>query len=966
MKKMLIIALCLGIVPMLFAAATDTDATMSNQTEDHAFRVPNPRADIYDGPRSTPTLVDQISLSPINGTGYCWGLTYDWEMDVLWVSQWNSAYPKVFAIQKTSPCTKVDSFTLGGGAPSYHLGMGFAGSNTLYMAGYNSSIYEINMSTGAGTVFRTLPWSSAEGLGFNVVDDAVYPGDWGVDQCAWAQPAQSGSWNTWSLTSPSGLSGAYSTLSPNYLFTVDENASQAHFYQHSLSGGVPNTTPDSVWDCDPGQTQASTADCAFDGQYVYILDQSGPDMIWVYDVGITPQTTITWDFETGWQGWTHTNGAAFPAAWTVYDAYYKSGSGYQCPTPDDSSMWIDSDGAGSGYGWIGDTCLSPVLIPLASMDWLWYGWCYNDVGTGDWFEVGIKYYDGASWNVVPLATYTADNSGSYDSLDVSSYAGYSFVQVYFYYDDANSWAWYAAFDNVTIGAIVFVPSQDVGATVIVDPGTTIGPSMTINPTATYENFGTSTETFDVYFVIDSSGTNLYTETANITLASGNDTTIVWPTTWTSGPYDGIVYDVMAYTVFGPDVNPTNDTLAQQTIVSTVGNWIQCASLPTPEECSGTGYDAANQHIYSFGGTPDGGYNYHSYTYQYDPITDSWATMANMPYAVDWLDASYVNGHFYVFGGYDGTPHNYNMIYDVAGNVWSNGANMPIARMAGGQVVYNDSLIYMLGGYNGSGPSNDVQIYNVYTDGWTTGTALPQTNMMQGVAMTGDTIWLVGGYNGSAAYSTLYYGVINPSTCETIAWSTGSALPVPNFNNGATQLTRNNKWFLHIVGGFENAATITNHAWEYDVELDTWTALPDYPMTITRNDFLIGHEYRTEIYVCGGDPTGGWTATDQVWKLPWYTGVAEKPNQSESTFTFGFAAMANPSRGMISYTTPVSGRVVLKAYDGTGRLVETLVNAVQPAGTKIVNWDTNNIANGVYFLRLEAQGEVATHKMILVK
>jgi len=224
MKKILMIALCLGLMPMLFAAtntdATKTDAITPNHTQDHAFRVTNPTASPYDGPRSTPTLIDQIDLSPINATGYCWGITYDWEMDVLWVSQWNAAYPKVFAIQKTSPCTKGDSFTLGGGAPSYHLGMGFAGSGILYMAGYDANIYEINMTTGAGSVFRTLPWSSAEGLGFNSIDDAVYPGDWTANQCAWAQPAQSGAWNTWSLASVSGLTSAYSTSSPEYLFTV--------------------------------------------------------------------------------------------------------------------------------------------------------------------------------------------------------------------------------------------------------------------------------------------------------------------------------------------------------------------------------------------------------------------------------------------------------------------------------------------------------------------------------------------------------------------------------------------------------------------------------------------------------------------------------------------------------------------------------------------------------------------------
>jgi len=55
----------------------------------------------------------------------------------------------------------------------------------------------------------------------------------------------------------------------------------------------------------------------------------------------------------------------------------------------------------------------------------------------------------------------------------------------------------------------------------------------------------------------------------------------------------------------------------------------------------------------------------------------------------------------------------------------------------------------------------------------------------------------------------------------------------------------------------------------------------------------------------------------------------------------------------------------------GRLVRTLVNAQQPAGAKSVYWDSkdqNNrtIANGVYFLKLEAEDNTAVQKLIIVK
>jgi N-acetylneuraminic acid mutarotase len=428
----------------------------------------------------------------------------------------------------------------------------------------------------------------------------------------------------------------------------------------------------------------------------------------------------------------------------------------------------------------------------------------------------------------------------------------------------------------------------------------------------------------------------------------------------------------AYTVLAGDANPANDTVRATTSISTVSNWIQCADLPTAEECQGMGYDPVNDKVYSFGGY-HGDNTCQNYTYQYDPVTNTWATMAPMPFALDWLDASCVNGKFYIMGGFDAaTPHNYCLIYDIAGNSWSQGATMPQARIAGGQMIYNDSLIYMCGGYNGSAPTTNVQIYNTYTNAWTVGTALPAADMMCGVAMTGDTLWLVGGYSG-ACYTNLYYGVINPTTNETITWSTGSALAVPNFNNGATMMTRNGNWYLYVVGGFENASTITSAAWEYNVGADAWNALPAYPFTVTRNDILVAREGHNEIYVAGGDNSGGWTENSQCWKLQWMLpGVEEKPGTTPKV-AFGFAPSMNPvkNRVSLSYAIPQTGNVSLKVYDGMGRLVKVLAQGVQPAGTKTVTWNLKDDAgrslmSGVYFVRLESNGQTMSQKLVLVK
>ena len=104
-----------------------------------------------------------------------------------------------------------------------------------------------------------------------------------------------------------------------------------------------------------------------------------------------------------------------------------------------------------------------------------------------------------------------------------------------------------------------------------------------------------------------------------------------------------------------------------------------------------------------------------------------------------------------------------------------------------------------------------------------------------------------------------------------------------------------------------------------------------------------------------------------------TGIEETPIK-DTPYTFGFApSMANPVRGRspIAYNTATTGRVSLKVYDSAGRLVKTLVNSVEPAGAKTLFWDAKDenqrsVASGIYFLKLDVEGQAATHKLILLR
>ena len=160
---------------------------------------------------------------------------------------------------------------------------------------------------------------------------------------------------------------------------------------------------------------------------------------------------MVWDFETGWQGWTHTNGLPFPEGWDVLESGYIYPS-WTPPDAGDSCMWIDSDSAGTGVV-VEDTTLSPVVIPSTDMMWLKYGLGYNNLSaTSDSLSVGIITFSGGVWNPpVELKQYNADFGPDWDSIDVSAYSTDDSVQIYFFY--SGEYDWYAAFDNVMINAV---------------------------------------------------------------------------------------------------------------------------------------------------------------------------------------------------------------------------------------------------------------------------------------------------------------------------------------------------------------------------------------------------------------------------------------------------------------------------------------------------------------------------------
>jgi flagellar hook assembly protein FlgD len=81
--------------------------------------------------------------------------------------------------------------------------------------------------------------------------------------------------------------------------------------------------------------------------------------------------------------------------------------------------------------------------------------------------------------------------------------------------------------------------------------------------------------------------------------------------------------------------------------------------------------------------------------------------------------------------------------------------------------------------------------------------------------------------------------------------------------------------------------------------------------------------------------------------------APYPNPFNSTTQISF---------LVNHTTFVS----LNIYDINGRLVQNIYHAKTTPGYYQSIWEANNAPSGIYFLSLESEKKIITHKLMLMK
>ncbi|MBU0509837.1 T9SS type A sorting domain-containing protein [bacterium] len=122
--------------------------------------------------------------------------------------------------------------------------------------------------------------------------------------------------------------------------------------------------------------------------------------------------------------------------------------------------------------------------------------------------------------------------------------------------------------------------------------------------------------------------------------------------------------------------------------------------------------------------------------------------------------------------------------------------------------------------------------------------------------------------------------------------------------------------------------------------------------------------------CFPDARHGWAVGREGVIVRWEnttTPVNPRP-ESALPLSCSLAAYPNPfnPRTNVVFEIPLTGRIQLRVFDVTGRLVQTIADHVIPAGSHTQVFDGSHLPSGIYFVQLRGTDFGVTKKLVLLK
>ena len=232
-------------------------------------------------------------------------------------------------------------------------------------------------------------------------------------------------------------------------------------------------------------------------------------------------------------------------------------------------------------------------------------------------------------------------------------------------------------------------------------------------------------------------------------------------------------------------------------------------------------------------------------------TGTWTTAAAMPTARTQLAAVVgADGKIYAIGGnVGGNASGVVEVYDPNANSWTTRAAMPTPRYGLAAVLGSDDRIYAIGGnyidIGNAGPAVVAEVYDPSNNSWASLPSLPVGRSDVAAAWSGDTLYVLGGYDGTTAHilgSVMTWQIGAPS------WSTSADPLTTARSQHAAAVLPDGK--IYVLGGEHDLVGNELDAFEYyQPGTAGWNTLVAMP---TPRKLLTMTPIGTQLYAIGGN------------------------------------------------------------------------------------------------------------------
>ncbi|MFN0071815.1 MAG: Kelch repeat-containing protein [Chloroflexota bacterium] len=229
------------------------------------------------------------------------------------------------------------------------------------------------------------------------------------------------------------------------------------------------------------------------------------------------------------------------------------------------------------------------------------------------------------------------------------------------------------------------------------------------------------------------------------------------------------------------------------------------------------------------------------------------------------------------------------------NNWGERADL-LLRRSEISIAQNNGRIYVLGGYPGERITSDaVQVYDVATDSWSLGPALPMPMHHTMAAAAGGKLFIIGGEGGNpVGGQSVFLNLTHVLNEDAGVWEPRADMPTRRSGGGATEIDGK----IYVAGGRPPRG---GDFAMYDPDTDVWTTLPDVP---TARNHLAVNAVGGRVVVAGGR-FGGGVGSEM-------TAIVEIYDPATGSWSSGTPLLA-PRAGMAS----VTGNGCLYAVGGEG-------------------------------------------------